>query len=53
MSGADVKILQNTHLRLGNFRGLNSFYDPKFFQFEEQQIRDLKKFIDAWDSETI
>ena len=33
------------------FRGLNSFYDPKFFQFKEQQIRDLKKFIDAWDSE--
>ena len=33
------------------FRGLNSFYDEKFYKFKEKQILDLKTYINNWDSE--
>tara|TARA_B100000214_G_C23899794_1_gene595911 strand:+ start:197 stop:745 length:549 start_codon:yes stop_codon:yes gene_type:complete len=33
------------------FKPLNSFYDPRFADNEEKQIKDLKKFIKEWDSD--
>ena len=33
------------------FKALNSFYDPKFADNEEKQIKDLKNFIKDWGSE--
>ena len=31
------------------FRGLNSFYDEKFYKFKNKQIKDLQKYIKDWD----
>ena len=33
------------------FKPLNSFYDPRFADNEEKQIKDLKKFVKEWDSD--
>ena len=33
------------------FKALNSFYDPRFAENEEKQIKDLKNFIKDWGSE--
>ena len=33
------------------FKALNSFYDPRFAENEEKQIKDLKKFVKEWDSD--
>ena len=33
------------------FKPLNSFYDPRFADNEEKQIKDLKKFVKKWDSD--
>ena len=33
------------------FKALNSFYDPRFSDNEEKQIKDLKKFVKKWDSD--
>ena len=31
------------------FKGLNSFYDEKFYKFKKKQIKDLQKYIKEWD----
>ena len=31
------------------FKGLNSFYDEKFYKFKKKQIKDLHKYIKDWD----
>ena len=33
------------------FKALNSFYDPRFAENEEKQIKNLKKFVKEWDSD--
>ena len=33
------------------FKALNSFYDPRFAQNEDEQIKELKDFIGKWNSE--
>ena len=32
------------------FEGLNSFYDPRFVENKPKQIKDLKKYIQEWES---
>ena len=32
------------------FEGLNSFYDPRFEENKKKQIKDLKKYIQEWES---
>ena len=32
------------------FDALNSFYDEKFYKFKDKQIKDLKLFINNWNS---
>ena len=33
------------------FKGLNSFYQEKFYKYKDDQIKNLKKFILEWDGE--
>ncbi len=33
------------------FKGLNSFYQEKFYKYKDKQIKNLKKFILEWNSE--
>ena len=33
------------------FKGLNSFYQEKFYKYKDEQIKNLKKFILEWNSE--
>ena len=33
------------------FKALNSFYDPRFAENEDKQIKDLKDYISKWNSE--
>ena len=33
------------------FKGLNSFYDEKFYKYKDEQIKSLKDFILNWKSE--
>ena len=33
------------------FKGLNSFYDEKFYKYKEEQIKSLKKYISEWESD--
>ena len=33
------------------FKGLNSFYQEKFYKYKDDQIKNLKKFILEWNSE--
>jgi len=35
------------------FNALNSFFSSKFAQNEDKQIKDLKNFIQNWESEKI
>ena len=34
------------------FKGLNSFYDPRFEENKTKQINDLKSLIQQWDSKS-
>ena len=33
------------------FKGLNSFYEDKFYKYKNEQIKSLKKYIYNWNSE--
>ena len=33
------------------FKGLNSFYQEKFYKYKDEQIKSLKKYISNWNSE--
>ena len=33
------------------FKGLNSFYQEKFYKYKDKQIKSLKKYISNWNSE--
>ena len=33
------------------FKGLNSFYQEKFYKYKDEQIKSLKKYISKWNSE--
>ena len=33
------------------FKGLNSFYQEKFYKYKDQQIKSLKKYISNWNGE--
>ena len=33
------------------FKGLNSFYEDKFYKYKDEQIKSLKKYIYNWNSE--
>ena len=33
------------------FKGLNSFYQDKFYKYKDGQIKSLKKYISNWNSE--
>ena len=33
------------------FKGLNSFYQEKFYKYKDQQIKSLKKYISNWNSD--
>ena len=33
------------------FKGLNSFYQEKFYKYKDEQIRSLKKYISNWNGE--
>ena len=33
------------------FKGLNSFYQDKFYKYKDEQINSLKKYISNWNSE--
>ena len=34
-----------------NFKGLNSFYQEKFYKYKYEQIKSLKKYISNWNSD--
>ncbi len=31
------------------FKGLNSFYDEKFYKFKKSQLKNLRKYINEWN----
>ena len=33
------------------FKGLNSFYQEKFYKYKDEQIKSLKKYLSNWNSE--
>ncbi|MDA9682904.1 histidine phosphatase family protein [Candidatus Pelagibacter sp.] len=33
------------------FKGLNSFYQEKFYKYKDEQIKSLKKYISNWNSD--
>ena len=33
------------------FKGLNSFYQEKFYKYKDEQIKSLKKYISSWNSD--
>ena len=33
------------------FKGLNSFYQEKFYKYKDEQIKSLKKYISNWNGE--
>ena len=33
------------------FKGLNSFYQEKFYKYKDQQIKSLKKYISNWNGD--
>ena len=33
------------------FKGLNSFYQEKFYKYKDEQIKSLKKYISNWNNE--
>ena len=33
------------------FKGLNSFYQKKFYKYKDEQIKSLKKYISNWNSD--
>ena len=33
------------------FKGLNSFYQEKFYKYKDEQIKSLKKYISNWNDE--
>ena len=33
------------------FKGLNSFYQEKFYKYKDEQIKSLKKYISKWNGE--
>ena len=44
-------ISSNSYKNFQTFKALNSFYDPRFAQNEDEQIKELKDFIGKWNSE--
>ena len=33
------------------FKGLNSFYQEKFYKYKDKQIKSLKKYISKWNGD--
>ena len=33
------------------FKGLNSFYQEKFYKYKDEQIKSLKKYVSNWNSD--
>tara|TARA_B100000941_G_scaffold100598_1_gene70358 strand:- start:30 stop:581 length:552 start_codon:yes stop_codon:yes gene_type:complete len=38
--------------KYSTFNGLNSFYDPIFYENKKNQIKSLKKFVKNWDGKS-